>query len=153
MDEGSKSKPDEILALLSGPMVRVFSIIVVDPIFSGSMRTLDEPSSGPFVDLVQKSGGRIFGPVDLKKAGLTSSTNSVESRQVLSEQLVQFYRGILQNDLLTIQPSSDIAKPEAVRLSLSDSAQRQWKHTRVFYPHEIGPCPGSSSRKLASTPD
>jgi hypothetical protein len=142
MDEGSKSKPDEILTLLSGPMVRVFSIMVVDPIFSGSVRTLDEPSSGPFVDLVQKSGGRIFGPVDLKKAALTSSSNS-ESRRVLSEQLVQFYRGILQNDLLTIRPSSDITKPEALRLSLSDSAQRQWKHTHVFYPHEIGPCPGS----------
>ncbi len=142
MDEGSKTKPDEILALLSVPTVRVFSILVVDPFFTRPGHSFDEPSRAPFTDLVQKTGGGVLGPVDLQKAGLTNSPNNAEVRKAMAEQLVQFYRGILQNDLLTIQAPSEITKAEPLRLSLSESAQHRWRHAHVFYPHEVGPCIG-----------
>lgn len=140
-DEGSKTEPDEILKLVSGPMVRLFSILVIDPALPG--RLSQRLTSAALADLVQKSGGSVLGPVDLKKAGLTNSSNSPESRKVFSDTLVQFYRGILQNDLMTIQVSADLTKARPLRLSLSDSTQHQWKHTRIFYPHEIGLCPVS----------
>lgn len=136
-DEGSKTRPDEILKLVSGPMVRLFSILVIDPVFTGPMQTSE------LLDLVQKSGGSVLGPVDLRKAGLTISSNNPESRKVFSDTLIQFYRGILQNDLMTIQVSGDLTKGRPLRLSLSDSAQHQWKHAHIFYPHEIGLCRAS----------
>jgi hypothetical protein len=142
-DEGSKTKPDEILKLVSGPMVRLFSILVIDPVFAGQTQSVPGLNSAALADLVQKSGGSVLGPVDLKKAGLTNSSNSPESRKVFSDTLVQFYRGILQNDLMTIQVSADLTKARPLRLSLSDSTQHQWKHTHIFYPHEIGLCPVS----------
>ncbi len=138
LDEGSKTKPEEVLALLSVKMVRVFCIQMVDPVISrvGQERGT---SAAPFVDLVQKSGGRVLGPIDLMKGRFAGSQE--ELIKSLQEQLIQFYRGILQNDVLTIQLSAGVTKIEPLRLSLSDSAQRQWKHARVFYPHEIGACP------------
>jgi hypothetical protein len=141
-DEGSKTKPKEILNLLSGSMVRVFSILVVPEIPLGSGKVIKGDRPEEFIDFVQQSGGTVFGPIDIERAGFGSPTKSLESRRVMSEQLVQFYRGMLQNDVLTLQISSEIPKAESLRLSLSDSVMRQWKHARVFYPHEIGPCPG-----------
>ncbi len=145
LDEGSNTKPSDLLALLSVPMVRVFSILMVDPVFMvdrvyGGQR--QNPKSVAFTDLVEKSGGRVFGPVDLAKTGLSNSPHSAELRDAFEERLLQFYRGILQNDIVTVEMSSGvITKPEPLRLSLSDTAQRQWKHAQIFYPREIGACP------------
>jgi hypothetical protein len=139
-EEGNKTKPKEIKNLLCGSMVRVFSILVIPEIPLGSGKVIKGGRPEEFMDFVQQSGGTVFG---VERAGYGSPTKSLEFRKVMSEQLVQFYRGMLQNDVLTLQISSEIPKAEALRLSLSDSVKRQWKHARVFYPHEIGPCPGS----------
>jgi hypothetical protein len=141
MDEGSNTKPGVVLALLSVPMVRVFSILMVDPIFSKHPQA--SIASGSFTNLVEKSGGQIFGPVDLTKMGLSNSPHSAELRETFGEKLLHFYRGILQNDILTIGVPSGVTNAEPARLSLSDSAQRQWKHVHIFYPHEIGACPAN----------
>jgi hypothetical protein len=134
LDEGSKSKPNAILQLLSGATVRVFSIMV-DPLPSVSA------AQNEFVVFVQKSGGEVFGPVNAEKAGIGGSSKSVETRKVMTERMVQFYRGMLENDVLTIQISSGNQTPQALGLSLTDSARRQWKKTRLYVPHQIGPCP------------
>lgn len=124
LDEGSKTKPDDVLAALSVEMVRVFCVQMIDPVVSrvGQDR---EPSPEPFVDLVQKSGGRVLGPIDLMKGRFSGSQERAELIKSLQEQLTEFYRGILQNDLLTIQWSAGLTKIEPLRLSLSDSAQHQ----------------------------
>lgn len=135
LDEGSKSRPNEILDLLSRPVVRIFSILV-DPV-SGQRSSID-PNG--FVRLVQKSGGKVFGPIVAENPAFQNSKKGVEIRKDMEEQLVRFYSGILGNDVLTIHVSSTIQKPEAVGLSLTDSARRQIKKAQVFSPHEIGPC-------------
>jgi hypothetical protein len=48
--EGSITKPEEVLALLSVPMVRVFSILMFDPFLSKHSQT--RPLA--FTDLVEK---------------------------------------------------------------------------------------------------
>ena len=87
-----------------------------------------------FVKFIQKSGGKVFGPVD------ATSAKGAQVGRVMAEQLGQFYRGILENNVMTIQVSSTIQKPQAVGLSLTDSAPQQLKKPQIFFPHEIGPC-------------
>lgn len=152
-DEGSKANPEQLLTILSVPMVRVFCIQMVDPVARlSTLGPAADPTTGPVLGLVQKSGGRVFGPVDPTKTGFTNSPDSAELRNSIGRQLVEFYRGILQNDLLTIQLSSDPPKDEPLRLSLSDSAQRQYKHAHLFYPHEIPACPAAAASKPNSDP-
>jgi len=111
-------------------MVRVFSILV-DPLGPLAGQRLD---THEFVKFIQKSGGKVFGPVD------AGSAKGAQIGKVTAEQLGQFYKGILQNNVLTIQVSSAIQKPQAVSLSLTDSARQQLKKPQIFFPHEIGPC-------------
>jgi hypothetical protein len=136
-DEGSKSKPDEILDLLSSSMIRVFAILVA-PL--PGLKSSVNPGAFAFVSLVEKSGGKVFGPIDANNTAFRNSAKTAEARKVMEEQLGQFYRGIFANDVLTIQAPSTIQKPEAIRLSLTDSARRQLKRPQIFFPHEIGPC-------------
>ena len=141
LDEGSKTKPDEILNLVSSSMIRVFTILV-DPIQG-------QPSSvGPngFVRIVQRSGGTVFGPIGSNNAAFRKSAKRAEAQQLMEDQLGQFYRGIFANDVLVIETPSVILKPEAVDLILTDSARHEKKKVQIHFPHEIGPCPeiGSS---------
>ena len=133
-DEGSKTRPDEVLGQLAGPMIRVFAVLV-DPLPGERSR----PDTGEFVRFVQKSGGQVFGPVDAGNAAFRDSAKSAQAGQVMAGQLGQFYRGILENNVLTIQVSA-IQKPQAVRLSLTDSARHQLKKPQIFFPREIGTC-------------
>lgn len=134
-DEGSKNRPNEVLSQLAGPLIRVFAVLV-DPLPGERSR----PDTGEFVRLVQKSGGQVFGPVDAGNTAFRDSAKSAQAGQVMAGQLGQFYRGILENNLLTIQVSA-IQKPQAVRLSLADSARHQLKKPQIFFPREIGTCP------------
>jgi hypothetical protein len=134
-DEGSESKPDEILNLLSNSMIRVFAILV-DPL-PGKEWSL-RPQVFAFDRLVQKSGGNIFGPIDA--AEFRNSAKAADTRNAMDERLDQFYRGIFANDVLTIQAPSGIQKPEGIRLFLTDPTRQQLKKAQIFFPHEIGPC-------------
>jgi hypothetical protein len=136
-DEGSKTRPDEVLGRLAGPMIRVFAVLV-DPLPGERSR----PDTSEFVRFVQKSGGQVFGPVDAGNAAFRDSAKSAQAGQVMAGQLGQFYGGILENNVLTIQLSA-IQKQQAVRLSLTDSARHQLKKPRIFFPREIGPCPST----------
>jgi VWA domain containing CoxE-like protein len=137
LDEGSKSKPDEILDLLSSSMTRIFAILVAP--LPGKKSSVD-PSAFAFVSLVEKSGGKVFGPIDANNTAFQNSAKTPQAQKVMEEQLDQFYRGIFANDVLTVQVQSTIQKPEAVRLSLTDSARRQLNKPQIFFPHEVGPC-------------
>jgi hypothetical protein len=144
-DEGSETNPAEILNLVSGSMARVFSIRAISPALATKPRSWTlAPDEFDLNYVVQMSGGRTLGPVDLNKAGLLGSSDNPEGRRAFSEQLVQFYRGILQNDLLTIEISPNVKKLEAVRLSFSDRSGGQLDHAQIFYPQEIGPCAGGA---------
>jgi hypothetical protein len=145
LDQGSKTRPDEILNLLSSSMIRVFTILA-DPIQG-------QPSSvGPdaFVRIVQRSGGKVFGPIGSNNAAFRKSAKMAEAQKMMEEQLGQFYRGILANDVLVIETPSVILKPEPVDLTLTDSARHEMKKLQIHFPHEIGPCPeiGSSRQKV-----
>jgi hypothetical protein len=138
IDEGSESKPDEILNLLSNSMIRVFAILV-DPL-PGREWSLQPPGQRfAFERFVQKSGGKVFGPIDAAK--FRNSAKTADARKAMDERLDQFYRGIFANDVLTIQAPSGLQKPEGIRLFLTDSTRRQLKKAQVFFPHEISPCP------------
>jgi hypothetical protein len=144
LDEGSTAKPDQIIDLLSSSMIRVFTILA-DPIQG-------QPSSvGPdaFVRIVQRTGGKVFGPIGANSAAFRKSAKTPEAQKMMEEQLGQFYRGIFANDVLVIQTPSVVLTPEAVGLTLRDSAQREMKKVQIHFPREIGPCPeiGSSRQK------
>jgi hypothetical protein len=135
IDEGSENKPDEILNLLSNSMIRVFAILV-DPLpgKEGSFR----PQVFALERLVQKSGGKIFGPIDA--AEFRNAAKTTDTRRAMDERLDQFYQGIFANDLLTIQAPSDLQEPVGIRLFLTDSARQQLRKGQIFFPHQIGPC-------------
>jgi VWA domain-containing protein len=135
IDEGSESKPDEILNLLSNSMIRVFAILV-DP-FPGKEWS-HRPQVFAFEKLVQDSGGKMFGPIDA--AEFRNSAKTADSRKAMDERLDQFYQGIFANDVLTIQAPPGIQKPEGIRLFLTDSTRQQLKKAQVFFPHEMGAC-------------
>src|SRR6266550_61991 len=145
LDEGSTAKPDQIIDLLSSSMIRVFTILV-DPIHG------QRSSVGPdaFVRIVKRSGGKVFGPIDSENAAFRKRAKTAEAQKALEEQLEQFYRGIVANDLLVIRAPSAIQKPETVDLTLTDSARHKMKKPQIHFPHEIGPCPeiGSSRQKV-----
>ena len=134
-DEGSKSKPDEILDLLSTSMTRVFAILV-DPLHGQAS------SMGPeaLLRIVQKSGGRVFGPIDSDNAAFRKSGKTAEAQKMMEEQLTQFYQGIFANDVLTIQAASTIHNREVVDLSLTEFARHKIKGAHIYFPHGIGPC-------------
>jgi hypothetical protein len=140
IDEGSKSKPDEILELLSSSTIRLFAILV-DPApgRQGEIR----PSMFAFEKFIQKSGGKAFGPIDAAEFRLSAKT--AESRKAMDEKLDQFYQDIFENYVLTVQVPFAIQKPEAIQLSLTDSARQQVKKARIFFPREIGPCSGTGA--------
>lgn len=144
LDEASDTTPNQVLALLSSTMVRVFSI-VVDPIphisFDGKTRI----ERSEFLEFVHKSGGKVFGPINALNPAFGSSAKSLEARKSVQEQLAQFYAGMLHNGVVTIQMPSGVQKTEPVGLSLSDSAQQRWKKAQIFFPHEIGPCFAAAS--------
>jgi uncharacterized protein (DUF58 family) len=135
-DEGSTTKPDQVIDFLSSSMIRVFTILV-DPIQG------QQSSVGPdaFVRIVNRSGGKVFGPIDSANNAFRKTAKTAEAQKVLEEQLEQFYRGIFANDLLVIQAPSAIQKPEAVDLTLTDSARHKMKKVQIHFPHEIRPCP------------
>jgi hypothetical protein len=144
-DEGSTAKPDQVIDLLSSSMIRVFTILV-DPIQG-------QPSSvGPdaFVRIVERSGGKAFGPIDSENTAFRKTAKTADAQKVLNERLAQFYRGIFANDLLVIQAPCAIQKPETVDLTLTDSVRHEMKQLQTHFPHEIGPCSeiGSSRQKV-----
>jgi hypothetical protein len=135
LDEGSTARPDQIIDQLSSSMIRVFTILA-DPIQG-------QPSSvrpDAFVRIVQRSGGKVFGPIGSNNAAFRKSPKMAEAQKVMDGQLGQFYRGIFANDVLVIQTPTVILKPEAVGLTLTDSAQHELKKVQIHFPHEIGPC-------------
>jgi hypothetical protein len=134
LDEGSTAKPDQIIDLLSSSMIRVFTILA-DPI-QGQPSTVGPDA---FVRIVQRSGGKVFGPIGSNNAAFRKSAKMTEAQKMLEDQLGQFYRGVYSNDVLVIQTPSVILKPEVVGLTLTDSA-RQAKKVQIHIPHEIGPC-------------
>jgi von Willebrand factor type A domain len=141
VDEGSKSRPEEVLNQLSGPMVRVFSILV-EPVFLYVGKESEPLGSVPneFIEFAKRSGGEVFGPVDKEKVGLSNQMRKDVAVREMVKRLVEFYAGILQNDVLTIQVPPGIQKPEAIGISLADSAGDQWKKAKVYFPRQIGPC-------------
>ena len=135
VDEGSENNPDELFHLLSNSMVRVFAMLV-DPIPGREWNS--RPQVLAFERLVQKSGGRIFGPIDA--AEFRDSARTADTRKAIDERLEQFYQGIFANDLLTVQAPAGIHKKQSIRLFLIDSTRQQIKKGQLFFPHELGPC-------------
>lgn len=137
LDKGSRSRPNKVLSLLSSATVRV------------SLPHLGS-AQNEFVEFVEESGGEVFGPVDAEKAGFGGSPRIAEARKVMTEQLGQFYGGMLQNDVLTIQVSPSSQKSEPSGLSLTDSTRHQWKKAHLYFPHQIGSCHGGATSGTAS---
>jgi hypothetical protein len=134
-DEGSTARPDEILDLLSTSRVRVFTILV-DP--APGSRT--GPDIDPFIRMVKKSGGNVFGPINSENSAFLRTAKTAEANRVLGERLQQFYHGIFENDLLAIRAPFAIPKRQSFDLILTDSSGHKMKNAQIHFPNEIGPC-------------
>jgi hypothetical protein len=144
-DEGSKTKPDQVINSLSSSMIRVFTILV-DPI-QGQSSTVGPEA---FARIVKTSGGKVFGPIDSNNAAFQKTAKTAEAQKVLEERLRQFYSGIFANDLLVVETPSAIQKPETVELTLTDSGRQKVKRVQLHFPHEFAPCSeiASSGQKV-----
>ena len=109
LDEGSKNSPDEVLSQLAGPLIRVFTVLVDLFRVKGHVQT--RVSS---LGLSRSRVGRCLARSTLETLRSVTRQKVLKLGKSWRGQLGQFYRGILENNVLTIQVSA-IQKPQAPR--------------------------------------
>jgi hypothetical protein len=144
-DTASRARGDDILQMLIPPMVRVFALLFEHR--RNVLPGLELPPAKDFRDLVYESGGGVFGPILIENSGHFTLSNPDLLDRPIPDELMDFYRTMLENPVLTVQttPASDNAA--SLDIALSTEGRKHWKHANLLYPHLIGTCPVATVKK------
>jgi hypothetical protein len=140
-DTGSKTSPDLLLAELSQTSTRVFSIMFLRRMIERGDPGEDTRVVKEFIDFVPRTGGDIFGPMLVNRSGQYTMINSLRTSKPLPQELAEFYKEMLNNDVVSLKTSAPFTKPIKLELRASPQSRKKWKDAVLLSPHQLGPCP------------
>ena len=146
-DNVSKAHADEILKMLTPSMARVFALFFQHRDYMSSQTQEVSSSAKDFLELVYKSGGSAFGPIIIDQTGHFVLGNLDLLNRSISEELIEFYKSMLENPVLTVQTTPASENATSLDIALSREGRKHWKHASLLYPHQIGTCSMSTAKK------
>ncbi|MGB2663265.1 MAG: hypothetical protein WAK48_04625 [Candidatus Acidiferrum sp.] len=142
-DAGSKTSLSHLLDELSSSSTRVFSVLFIRRLYERNDPHSDVLKLKEFIDFVQKSGGDVFGPLLVNRSGQYAMTNPQRTSKPLPQELTEFYKEMLENNVLSVKTNISLSKLIKLELHSSSQTKEKWKDATLLFPHQLGPCLGS----------
>lgn len=139
-DTDSKVSLDHLLDELSSSSTRVFSVLFTRRLYERNDPHQDFLKLKEFTEFVQRSGGDVFGPLLVNRAGQYAMTNPRRTSKPLPQELTEFYREMLENNVLSVKANRSFSKPIKLELHASSQTKEKWKNATLLVPYQLGPC-------------
>lgn len=139
-DTSSETSLSHLLDELSRSSTRVFSILFIRRLYERNDPHADVLKLKEFIDFVQKSGGDVFGPLLVNRSGQYAMTNPRRTSKPLPQELTEFYKEMLENNVLSVKANKSFSKPIKLELHGSSQTKEKWKNATLLFPYQLGPC-------------
>jgi hypothetical protein len=139
-DTDSKISLDHLLDELSSSSTRVFSVLFTRRLYERNDPHQDFLKLKEFTEFVQRSGGDVFGPLLVNRAGQYAMTNPQRTTKPLPQELTEFYKEMLENSVLSVKANTSLTKSIKLELHSSTQMKEKWKGAMLLFPHQLGPC-------------
>jgi VWA domain containing CoxE-like protein len=129
----SRANLNQVTQRLTSSRVRLF-FSFMERAALGGRGTIDEAQGGQVSELVQKTGGETWKPLDYRALWDTKeSARFAEARNA-------FEYGMVHSYLLELELPETLRKPKSWELELAGEHHKKWKDVRLSYPTELPAC-------------
>ena len=141
----SRTTPKKLTASLLASGVRLFAVIATHSLGyrnrTPEERTPEELAASSNLDgPVEKSGGSLFGPIEWEPSRHLAHVPTLREQVPLAEALTRFYAGILDSDLIVVQPPLGARQDSEWKLHLSKPVRQKLPGARIEYPVILTSC-------------